>query len=191
MDCGFATIGGNPANGGGAAADPSLFIIGPDVVSTSVFPVITTMIAAPIPANYLDADGEMIEFELGGNLINAGGGGAQFNPFIGIDAVFGFGAQSVVVPNAGGPFAWQLNGLITRKSAITWTLTGRAQFHNVTTALTGIGNLGAANVGGPIAAPNADPACVWANAQQLIFNMSATIAGTTIRIKGGFGRRVV
>lgn len=191
MECGIATIGGNPASGGGAASDPALFRVGPDVTSTSVFPVITSMIAATIPANYLDADGEMIEFELGGNLINAGGAGTSFNPFIGIDAVFAFGATTVVVPNVGGPFAWQLNGLITRKSALTWTLTGRAQFHNTTTALTGIGAFGVANLGGPIAAPNADPACVWANAQTLLFNMSANAAGTTLRLKGGFGRRVV
>lgn len=188
--CPPALTRGRVAGGGGASPSPGRdipFRIGNVTPqSTSVFPVLTTLVSVTIPAGALATDGDMIEVKLGGNCINAGAAGGRFNPFIGIDASFGWGTQSINVPNVLGPYPWWMELVITRKSATSYALVGTFELLDFNTALTGIGDLQQPNPGGPIASPQADPACDWSIAQQLIFNMSATLAGTTFRVKSGY-----
>lgn len=180
-DCCVADTNDGRVPSGGEGLDV-LFRVTTDRVSAGVFPVITSLVNQTISANRLDADGDMIDLVLGGNVENTGGA-TTFAPFIGIDASFAFGAVSVAVP--AGVYPWFMHAVITRKSALTYTLIGDFHINDFTTALVGIGDIQGANVGGAIAAPNAEPACNWAIAQQLLFNISAAAAGTFWRIKGG------
>lgn len=177
------------SGGGGAPPTPArdfLFTIDADRSSSVIFPVVDSMISAAIPAGALATDGDMIKMEIGGNVVNVGAAARTVSIFVLIDAVTGWGATSANIPNAGGPFAWNVDCIITRKSATTFALTGHAFVHNATTAVTGIGSLALANLGGPIGSPAADPACVWANAQNLIFNFTSSNAGVTFIIKSGY-----
>lgn len=181
-------VNGRSVGGGGGGGDPRefLFTVSTDVVSTAVFPVIDSMIAAPIPAGALATNGDMITMYLSGIVVNAGAAARTISPFILIDAVNGWGATSANIPNVGGPFAWLIDIVITRKSATTFALGGHAFVNNVTTAIVGQGSLALANLGGPISSPAANPACVWANAQTLFFNMTSSAAGVTTTIKTGY-----
>lgn len=179
-------VNGQGSGSGGGSAREFLFTITTDRTSTAVFPVIDSMVAATIPAGALANDGDMITMYLSGTVVNVGAGARTISPFVLIDAVNGWGATSANIPNAGGPFAWLLDILITRKSATTFALGGHAFVNNVTTAIAGIGSLALANLGGPISSPAVNPACVWANAQTLFFNMTSSLAGVTTTIKTGY-----
>lgn len=185
--CYEPTVDGLPASGGASVSATSevLFTVDADRTASTVFPIITTMVSETIPAGRLADDGDMIRARFAGTVINAGVAGSTFAPFLGIDAVFWWGAISVAIPNGSVLLPWSCDIDITRKSALTFRAAGTFMMSDFSSALTGIGSLALANQGGPIASPAAAVACDWSVAQQFIFNTSAGIAGMTWTITTG------
>lgn len=158
--------------GGGGGDTTSAYVQTLFATGTVTGPTATTsptaILSRSIPANTLSSDGQLLDVDISGTLLNTSGSNRTWGVAISLGGVELFRDTTGQFVSSATERPWSLRFSITRLSSTTCFLGGSFIWQTATsTPDTGLGFISATSLAGPISSAVSSPTVDWGSAQTL------------------------